>query len=94
MVPWIATNDPAASPPTEENSVPGPNRQLAGSTFGVTMGLDEVGLATEVGVSKGPATYGVDGGGVGEKSGNTSITGAINKLKEVARSGFEATGTG
>lgn len=89
MVAWMVTVLPTASPPTEENSVPGPKRQLGASVFGVTIGVAEVGLDADVGVSKGP-----EGGGTGVKEGMKSMTGAMNRLKEVGRAGFEATGTG
>jgi hypothetical protein len=98
---------PKASPPTEINPTPGPNRQLVASAFGVTIGEVEVGTGTDVGVSEGTmggdvgvsegiigVSEGINGGDVGVSVGIKAMTGAMNMLKEVGRSGFEATGIG
>jgi hypothetical protein len=70
------------------------------SAFGVTIGEVEVGTGTDVGVSEGTmggdvgVSEGINGGDVGVSVGIKSMTGAMNILKEVGRSGFEATGIG
>ncbi len=107
MVAWMGTMAPKFNPPTEEYPVPGPKRQLAGTVFGVTMGVVEVGLdaavgeAVELDSAVGEAVLldtavgvfvGPSGDGVSE--GVITMTGAMNMLKEVGRSGFEATGIG
>jgi len=75
--------------PIKENVIPGPNRQLAESAIGVTIGVVEVGLDSGAGVS-----VGIEGCDVGVSDGIKSVTGAKNRLKEVGRSWFEATWTG
>jgi hypothetical protein len=57
--------------------------------MGTAVGVSDGIKGGDVGVSEG-----MKGGDVGVSDGIESITGAMNKLKEVGRSGFDATGTG
>jgi hypothetical protein len=97
IVAWIGTVLPKISPPTAKNPVAGPKRQLAAADLGVTIGMDEVEVNAVVGTLVGitvvvDTTVEMGTGGVAE--GVAPLMGAMNRLKEVGKVGFEVTGTG